>query len=119
MVDRYHETSVGKTVSTTEPPVRIRALMRPCAQCQYENADHLAYCFQCGRRLGSHQRRVGGTGAALSSSMPVSTGGSLAIAPTMMNRATEPTMVATPQGSTAAPAAAPLLARAAGNVRYL
>jgi len=26
--------------------------MRACARCGYENADALAYCFRCGRRLG-------------------------------------------------------------------
>jgi hypothetical protein len=35
--------------------------MRPCSHCSHENADHLAYCSQCGRRL----RRTDGSRPAI------------------------------------------------------
>lgn len=91
--------------------------MRPCAHCQYDNADHLAYCFQCGRRLGAHVRRAGPTAAGANTAFPITAGGSLAVAPTMINRATEPTLVATAPATASPTQAAPL--RALSHVRYL
>ena len=31
--------------------------MRSCRHCAHENADHLAFCSQCGRKLRPHRRR--------------------------------------------------------------
>lgn len=47
--------------------------MRACARCSYENPTSLAYCFQCGRRLG---RSTGGPGSGNAQPSGLNLGGS-------------------------------------------
>jgi hypothetical protein len=68
--------------------------MRRCRNCSHENADHLSYCSQCGRRLVSGALRALG-GSPDGSSYA---GGTAAFSPTMMVKTPARTGLATVTG---------------------
>src|SRR5262245_26747302 len=62
--------------------------MRSCRHCSHQNADHLAYCSRCGRRLGTTTLTSVGSPAGPSGALRVS--GQVG----MLTAAMSPTMVA-------------------------
>jgi len=62
--------------------------MRSCRHCSHQNADHLAYCSRCGRRLGSSTvtlpRAAGPSGALRVSGQVGMLAASAAMSPTMV-----------------------------------
>ena len=59
MTIRYHEFGAGTRLLAVPHGVRPTAVvllqsqghMRACGRCGHSNADHLSFCFSCGRRL--------------------------------------------------------------------
>jgi hypothetical protein len=63
--------------------------MRACRHCSHENADHLSYCSQCGRRLVSGAMRTleagGGRGTGRSAGGSLGLGATAAFSPTLVS----------------------------------
>lgn len=106
--------------------------MRACRHCSHQNADHLSYCSQCGRRLGpitgdlkgaaASAARVSATGAVTTGA--IATGRTVRVSP-LLTTATGKTVMATVQPGAAVrtpPARPPVggfLSWVSGSIAYI
>lgn len=85
--------------------------MRACRHCSHQNADHLSYCSQCGKRLVSGAMRTLEASRPRTGQLPGALGMTAAFSPTLVGaptparRSGAATVAMTPSGVTAPPPA--------------